>query len=843
MKISRILSILLIGVITICAVETVPRTSHAGTIDTLAQILDVVHSFDSTVPTGQDLKTSMQLIDCFSKGQDEAVVCVANYGGALTGNPYLSTIAELYVAVNNNDFWGVVGVVSNIVGDEAPCIIADIMMPGVGGSLCELFKELLALAGQVLGAIAEFFSSIGGAIWDGMKAAYCGVFGCDSDSPPPPAPEKVAYDGFFKPYLDAGVQCWKNDKPIDDPVMLCLKENYGKYTWQHLLQCLSNYATSHNQPDNAVWIASQLYQKQVEANWTTEVVKTDIPAYGKRRLTYEQNLEMTLQAVVLDMAARAKTDYQSVSSMSPSTYLMNDCMDKFSSFKHIDKWILAHPSEAATLNVAPVKQYCTNIANGDKYKKLFAELIGSYMGYKICPYAANKYRCESAEDYLSCLGLEGSIGQKGRCAITPAATQKAADKITAYFKSQGSKIACSTVSDGLRFSEKPIDFVCPRPTQYYWCDKKNQEYFSKIPLKLVNCVVREPADYTALKGQVNTALNYLTQRYSNVTFSRSAVDPLAIGISQNILSDLANDPKQNYGFGPPSTKNGFDYKSWYKETIDGESTPVIVYDTGSRIQGALLNQPKENIRDALKDTLKDPGHVDPIDQRSLNKEALKNVGLAGSKSVAPSAQKIVAGASVEKLQGAALAGAETQTKVMSGQMPADTSGTGSKLRTSALGSVTPSSVVATAQQAAQAASPDIIADRTVTIGSRSFPWDAPVTLDASAAVRKSGGACIFPVQYVIKNIGAAATGAFGSSWSNSITGPLPERQWSPLSPGASANQTEMVSLRPGQNLLTLTIDQKNQVKESNENNNQYRLPVNVTGNCSELIKRALPLGR
>jgi hypothetical protein len=42
-----------------------------------------------------------------------------------------------------------------------------------------------------------------------------------------------------------------------------------------------------------------------------------------------------------------------------------------------------------------------------------------------------------------------------------------------------------------------------------------------------------------------------------------------------IVEKVKSDPDQNFGFGPPSSKPGFDYDAHNVNPIDGASTPVL----------------------------------------------------------------------------------------------------------------------------------------------------------------------------------------------------------------------------------------------------------------------------
>lgn len=92
-------------------------------------------------------------------------------------------------------------------------------------------------------------------------------------------------------------------------------------------------------------------------------------------------------------------------------------------------------------------------------------------------------------------------------------------------------------------------------------------------------------------------------------------------------------------------------------------------------------------------------------------------------------------------------------------------------------------------------------------------------------------------QYSLRNGGAAPTGAFRSNLTNSAVPGFPQKPVSSISPGSSSIQEDVINLKTGSNILTLTLDQQNLVRESDEYNNQLRLSVNVEGACEEMLKR------
>jgi titin len=157
-----------------------------------------------------------------------------------------------------------------------------------------------------------------------------------------------------------------------------------------------------------------------------------------------------------------------------------------------------------------------------------------------------------------------------------------------------------------------------------------------------------------------------------------------------------------------------------------------------------------------------------------------------------------------------------------------------------LATVTATATTSTLATAHAAPLPDITAANQVTIADAAAAWDKAVNIDAKKALSMRNGICAFVVKYAVRNAEQGATGNFKSAWTNSAAPGTWTKDWPSLAPGASMSQTDTINLKPGQNLLTLSLDQMNQVKESNENNNQFRLTVNLTGQCGAAGVVALP---
>lgn len=134
--------------------------------------------------------------------------------------------------------------------------------------------------------------------------------------------------------------------------------------------------------------------------------------------------------------------------------------------------------------------------------------------------------------------------------------------------------------------------------------------------------------------------------------------------------------------------------------------------------------------------------------------------------------------------------------------------------------------------------PDITSAATLSIGGVGGAWGGTINLNASQAFSKNlnnNALCEFPIAHTACNIGPAPTGAFNSVWKNSTVPGSWSRSWPPLAGGAAKTEKDLVSLKPGHNLLSLTLDNLHKVLESNESNNQFRVIVNLSGSCGAAV--------
>mgnify|MGYP001568906779 CR=1 FL=1 len=127
--------------------------------------------------------------------------------------------------------------------------------------------------------------------------------------------------------------------------------------------------------------------------------------------------------------------------------------------------------------------------------------------------------------------------------------------------------------------------------------------------------------------------------------------------------------------------------------------------------------------------------------------------------------------------------------------------------------------------------PDITADAGMTIGSKPASWGGIVAVSAAEARIVRNGMCEFAVRHVTRNTSAAAAGAFHRRWTNSNVPGNWNDSNPPIPAGGTVERVDTLPLKPGRNVLYLTLDSTGAVAENNENNNLTRIAVDLSGEC------------
>jgi hypothetical protein len=879
-----------------------PQTAIANdSVNKVADIFDIASYVPGFPISGQEIRDSYELFDCIDAGTDPAK-CLSTFhdkpvgqkAAAETGIPsWFWNLLDGYIALKESDYWGVV----YYFGEAVICAAAQVLAMGV--DVCALIQELIQLGKDLWNAavaVVEFLKDCGKAILD--AACWIGLGGCSEKTPP----AVTVYVDYFAPILAQGLAA--REAYVDGLEALIAQRKVDAFKDPTDDLSVASFTD-----------ASNLFRNTVNGLWDGDLLKTVLPALSDKRLWYDDNKKSSM---ISSLASEAVTQND------PSMWIYNRCAEDFRktfSFAHVDRWLAISSSD---VNLKAIKTQTKNNSawcSDFEYKhrnKEFKLYFEEYVGKNLCPKVGNKFVCPSADTKKSCVKIMGSIsyeagqqcvdkppcpqagakfqcgslndfkacmksvGDTGLCGVDfSAAAQELAGMIDKSFKDNGSE---SCPYGGFDFAKsgtpnKPVDFICSRPTQQAWCNKKYDEFLGvSLPFKFVNCGLSESKEYANLRARVAQVVAILKKGGSAglhpqggaVTINQSAVgaaakskggagtsgsggkvgivenaslcgnwadllgpDPLIVSAEACVVNRVKGDANQNFGFGKPSMKPGFNYDLQGINPIDGASTPVLLEAAHTDPQ-KMREAAKKSLEDQLKtgitpeDTLKKviesggkPGG-NPIDQ--LSPEKLKGTSpILESKKTADA--KIL-GATEVNLQG------EKQ------QAPAG------KIVTPAAGKLNAAPMAAPAQTpgAPQPTPmslqyPDLTAADSATVAGKTqrqnIPWNTPVTIDAKDAVSIANGMCTFTVQYALRNLANGAAGSFKSAWTNSATMQTVERTWAGIAPGAtSAPVSDSLSLKPGQNPLTLDIDKGGLVKEVNETNNQFRVTVNVTGSCS-----------
>ncbi len=130
---------------------------------------------------------------------------------------------------------------------------------------------------------------------------------------------------------------------------------------------------------------------------------------------------------------------------------------------------------------------------------------------------------------------------------------------------------------------------------------------------------------------------------------------------------------------------------------------------------------------------------------------------------------------------------------------------------------------------------DLTPGETITIGNQTGNWGSTLAVSGQSSTDKRGSACGFRMVYPVKNIGSGdAANAFQSRLftdSTLHTGTINE-----LGAGQSRNVSGTIYLPNGDHTVRVFVDHSDQEPESNEQNNENRILVQVT-DCGEQRSR------
>jgi hypothetical protein len=135
--------------------------------------------------------------------------------------------------------------------------------------------------------------------------------------------------------------------------------------------------------------------------------------------------------------------------------------------------------------------------------------------------------------------------------------------------------------------------------------------------------------------------------------------------------------------------------------------------------------------------------------------------------------------------------------------------------------------------------PDLTCSVGPKIAGQSVAWGGTITVEGKEAVSRNNGICEFQFEYAVRNVGngplAGTSGnkTFRTLLTNSAVGGNWTHVFALMAPKSVQSDTIRIPLKPGNNVLQLVLDDQHQIKESNENNNTFKLTVIVKGKCEK----------
>lgn len=773
-----------------------------------------------------DLEASKGFFDCLAKPGNDTVTCVNNFHNTPLGQKASNEtgipssfwqVVDAYIAYRQNDYWGV----AYHLGEAAVCAVVQVLLGGVDA--CSLIKELVELAKTLYDAgkaVVEFLKDVGGALEDAWCDTGGALLGTCDDGPPTPD-EQYVYEYVFLPKIADGVTKRELADGSHEAFVTTLVNN-AKHKPYPIVSKPWPYGESGSFgaktflyphfTDKAITNARQIYDKAVDANWSTRVTKIVLPALGTERFQY-------IQSQLAAVAQQAAQGYVSKPYGDAGAAVKSICYQHFTKtrpYAHVDQWILFHADAAAKVKAVTNTKWC-ELEFWGQQKTAFTKHFRDYAKTNLCPEYGGSLKCQTLANYKTCIGLMGSVYQQQQCGINAQSVGKdVAQEIKNYFASKKSSYPCSIESANV-----PVGLRCSRPTQQYHCNKYYQEHFgpkgtTPIPVKVTECALTKDGAYQTKENKFwDEKIPPLKKAHPNLEpyTTQKGYDPLMVIVPPKLYGELEADAKQ-YGLDMQivlSTEPG----------IDGANVATL----GSNLGSVLKDQMKTVPVAVIKDKLGGVNPPDPAGKKSLtiigNQAAVGPGALAAAPTLAQPGQSKV-------LSGPAPAGKSPK----SGGFVSDSAKSSPAGKVVMLpGSTGPASQSLPQSKPLSGGARDLTSAAQLLVGSIATSWGTNVSINDTQAFSRQNGVCQFVIQHGVRNLGSAGSGAFSSIWSNSNAPGSFSRRWGSIAPGGLDTRKDMVELKPGQNILSLTLDNLSQVQETNENNNRLRVVINLTGSC------------
>lgn len=494
-------------------------TAQADVIEDVAWVLDQTSPNPFGI-SGSTLLSARDFFTCIDGGEDP-VICYDTYfapileSQGIIGIPsWFSNFVDGYVAIVTEDYWGLI--VS--WGETAFCAacngLTGVDVCNLIGLYIQLYEEAYDLAASILSFFGIDVGEVVAWVWDTLEDAWCGIFGCDEEAPPPPPAEAVAYANYFHPNIVNGTGLFKlklSDSSFDKD-----------------FDSISKKAIGAGLPASAVETAGKDYKTAIDQQWTGDMMQNVLPALASSRNRYNSDQQIAADAQASwNKWLKSYHDYGLYpAELKADLFLCEDYFRTTSGYEHVDRWINRHPGEAQSMGIMSNSKWCHDayiVPNKDKFNALFLNFMVTYMGSDKCPASGDKLVCTSSDNYATCRLFLNYLGKQEMCSTNPSVARAAVDAVDAYFKSNGSTIPCNITYPTV--PGKAADFTCKRPIQR---DKCNQ-YLSgtNSSIKLVNCLLNEDPGYVTLKQQVVNAVNQINAKFASTAVAIQG-DPLQV---------------------------------------------------------------------------------------------------------------------------------------------------------------------------------------------------------------------------------------------------------------------------------------------------------------------------
>lgn len=623
------------------------------TLDTLVWIVQQMESAGvSPLPvTSGEIKAAAGLFDCIKKDSSAKGVASCLYtfsqseqGKQMLGShadielpPWLENLVAAYVDIREKDYWGLVA----DLGEAAMCIAAQALAMGI--DICGLVKDLIALGEALLDAgkaVVQFFASVGEGAWETAKAIGCelGLGGCSSGPPE----EVVAYECVFAPAVK--------------PAGLHAREAVDPYAYNALRAKLVKTAVEgtvcnlfpRKFGSGAAEKAAKAFDNAVDGVWTADILSNVLAQRDKKRLEY------STQQQVFAVAAAAASAYDqnkaAGAKAQPASWIQNwivhrCAVDDFGAkfgFAHVDRWLEwrkagqteAQKNALKVPNVTSNASWCT-VDFLNKHRDQFAVSFADFAKGKYCPAFGATLACGSLAAYEACTGLLSSVGKSELCGANAAGIGKElAAQIDAYFKSKNSQFPCQTVlpDGGAPAINKPVQYVCSRPAQQYYCNQKYRELWT-AKTEVLSCTKQPSTAYVALMNQVAKEVAALKGKHPSVGID--TIDPLLLHAgAPQVFAALKKDADANGGKLGTGTV-AFEFLAATPHPIDGVLKPTITGDFKAEV--AIPPVAANTIGGAVQ--LIKPGDPDPALKPSMAAPVAAGAVAAGAlKGAAPASQ-------------------------------------------------------------------------------------------------------------------------------------------------------------------------------------------------------------